>query len=117
MYMVLFVSKDVEQAEEMLDVWVRAGIKGVTILESSGMQQAMSSGGLLSPGLVVSLRKLMQSREVHHRTLFSAIEDDALLERVLAASEKFVGDWSRPDTGILLVLPVARAYGLQKRFS
>ncbi len=117
MFMVLYVSKDVEQASEMLDVWVKAGIKGVTILESAGMQSAAAAGGIRGDvGIVFSLRTLLKSQEIHHRTIFSAIKDPETLERVLQASRAYIGDWSRPDVGILLVLPIVQAFGLDKQF-
>jgi hypothetical protein len=56
----------------------------------------------------------MQSQEIHHRTLFSAIQDEETLRRVVDVSKKYVGDWSKPDVGVLFVLPILEAYGLDK---
>jgi nitrogen regulatory protein P-II 1 len=119
MYLILYVSKDVTQAEEMLDVWIKAGIRGATILESSGLTQSAQSTRSLREdfGLVVSLRKLLQPDEVQHRTLFSAIPDEATLQKVVAAANEHVGDWNSPDVGVLFVLPILQAYGLNKTFN
>jgi hypothetical protein len=114
--MVIFVSNDVTQAEEMLEIWVKAGVPGVTILESSGMQRAVRKGLRDDFGLFVSLRKLMESDEIQHRTLFSAVQDQETLDRIVKASTDHVGDWSKPDTGLLLVLPLVQAYGFNKDF-
>jgi len=115
MYMVMYVSRDVTQAEEMLEQWVKAGISGVTIIESAGMQQASKKAGFRDDiGLVFSLTKLMQSQEIHHRTLFSVIEDEGTLRRVVDVASDYVGDWSKPDVGVLFVIPVLEAYGLEK---
>jgi hypothetical protein len=116
MYMIMFVSKDVEQASEMLDTWVKAGVSGVTILESAGMQQFAEGGIREDVGIVFSLKSLMRAQEIHHRTLFSAIPDEATLNRVIEASAKMVGDWSRPDVGVLFAWPLTHAYGLEKKF-
>jgi hypothetical protein len=118
MFMIMYVSKDVEQAHEVLDVWVKAGVKGVTILESAGMQQlADGSGGIRADmGIIFSLNKLMKAQEIHHRTLFSVISDQPTLEKVIAASTDYIGDWSRPDVGVLFAWPITHAYGLDKRF-
>lgn len=116
MFMIMFVSKDVGQASEMLDVWVKAGVRGVTILESAGMQQAAESGGIRADmGIVFSLNKLMKAQEIHHRTLFSAISDQETLDKVIAASTEYVGDWSRLDVGVLFVWPLTHAFGMDKR--
>lgn len=117
MYMIMYVSKDVEQASEMLDVWVKAGVKGVTILESAGMQQVGENTGIRADmGIIFSLNKLMKAQEIHHRTLFSAITDDTTLNQVIAASTDYVEDWARPDVGVLFVWPLSHSYGLNKKF-
>jgi hypothetical protein len=118
MFMIMYVSKNAEQASQMLDVWVQAGVSGVTILESAGMQQVSETGGIRADvGIVFSLSKLMKSQEIHHRTLFSAIKDQATLDKVIEVSTAFVKDWSRPDVGVLFVWPLTHAYGLDKQFT
>lgn len=117
MFMLMYVSKDIQGAEEMLDVWVKAGIEGVTIIESAGMQQTMKQGFREDFGLFVSMRKLMQNEEIHHRTLFSVVRDEDRLKTIIAAAEAHVGDWSHPDVGVLFVLPVLQAYGMDKNLA
>lgn len=116
-YMLMYVSKDIAGAEEMLNVWVKAGIEGVTIVESAGMQQAINQGFREDFGLFVSMRKLMQSQEIHHRTLFSVVRGEDQLKTIVTATEAHIGDWSHPDVGVLFVLPVAYAYGMDKNYS
>lgn len=119
MFMIMFVSKDAEQASEMFDVWIKAGVQGVTILESAGMQQVTegTGSGIRSDiGIMFSLNKLLRAQEIHHRTLFSAINNQETLDKVIAASTQHVGDWSRPDVGVLFVWPLTHAYGLDKKF-
>lgn len=114
MFMVMYVSRDVEQASELLQVWVNAGVEGVTILESAGMQQLHKQGIRDDVGIVFSLRALTRGQEIHHRTLFSAVRDEATVDRVVQATTDFVGDWAKPDVGVLFVWPLTRAYGLDK---
>jgi len=117
MFMMMYVSRNIEQATDMLDVWVKSGVKGVTILESAGMQQAGEMAGIREDvGIAFSLRMLLQSQEIHHRTLFSVIETQETLDKAIQASGEYIGDWTRPDVGVLFVLPVIQAYGLAKRF-
>lgn len=115
MFMIMFVSKDVEQASEVLDVWVKAGIEGVTILESAGMQQLGKQGIRDDVGIIFSLRSLTRGQEIHHRTLFSAVKDETTLQRAIEATTQYVGEWSNPDVGVLFVWPLSYAYGLDKR--
>lgn len=116
MYMIMFVSKNPEQASDILNLWVKAGIQGVTILESAGMQQAASRGIRDDIGITFSLSSLLRAQEIHHRTLFSAIKDEETLERVVDVTTEYLGDWSRPDVGVLFVWPLTHAYGLDKKF-
>lgn len=116
MYMMMFVSRNLEQASGVLDVWVKAGIQGATILDSSGLQPSDKQGIKEDVGILFSIQAITRSREVHHRTLFTAIKDEETLNRVVEATTQHVGDWSRPDVGVLFVWPLAQAYGLDKQF-
>ncbi len=112
-YMIMYVSSDQEQATDVLNLWVRQGISGVTILESSGMQHMLNQGIRDDVGLVFSLSSLLRSQEVHHRTLLSAIKDEATLKRVVEATTEYVGDWSKSNVGVLFAWPLAYAYGME----
>jgi hypothetical protein len=114
--MIMFVSKNPEQASDVLDLWVKTGVKGVTILESAGMQQAAGRNIRDDIGITFSLSSLLRAQEIHHRTLFSAIQDEATLDSVIQATTKYVGDWSSPDVGVLFVWPLSQAFGLNKSF-
>jgi hypothetical protein len=115
--LILYVSSNIEQADDILKLWVKAGVPGVTILESTGMQQAVGRGAFRDDlSILPTLSALMRGKEVHHRTLFSALEDEAVLQAAIATTTDYVGDWGRADVGILLVLPISQAYGLQKGY-
>lgn len=113
-YLVIYVSHDIEQADAVLHEWVKAGIDGATILESSGMQQLGGKQWRDDLGIIPTLSNILRSRETHHRTLMSAIRNEAVVKRVIQATTDYVTDWSLPDVGILLVLPVMQAFGLEK---
>jgi hypothetical protein len=114
-FIVMFVSKDADQASEVLDLWVKNGIGGVTILESAGLSQLEHHYD--DVGIVFSLSSLLRRHEIHHRTLFSAVKDEDTLKRVVDATTAYVGDWTHPDVGVLFVWPLVTAYGLDKVFS
>lgn len=114
MYMAMYVSSDAEQATDVLNIWIKAGISGITILESSGMQHMLQQQGIRDDvGLAFSLSSLLRAKEVHHRTLMSAIKDEATLNRLVTATTDYVGDWSKSNVGVLFVWPLAHAYGLE----
>ena len=50
-----------------------------------------------------------------NRTIFATANDEAQVDAVVAATKKVVGDLDKGETGLLLILPVARVYGADKR--
>ncbi|NPA26787.1 MAG: hypothetical protein GXO36_04230 [Chloroflexi bacterium] len=115
-YMVVLVLDNVELCQAVLDAWQAAGAGGATMLESSGLYrhtQALRD----DLGILPSLQTLLSRQEYRHRTLFTVVEDEATADAILDATEKIVGDFRRPHTGIIFVVPVLKARGLRKQIS
>lgn len=110
--LLVLVLDNLEQCPDVLDAWEAAGVTGVTILESTGLNR-MRQGIRDDYPLLPSLRSLLAGSETHHRTLFSVIEDETVLERAIAATQRVVGDLSQPYTGLLFVVPVSQVLGLK----
>lgn len=111
--LLVLVLDDVEQCPSILDAWNKAGVTGITILESTGqarLRRAMRDDLPLMP----SLRDLLAGSEMHHRTLVSVVGDDEVLERAIAATQETIGDLESHDTGVLFVVPVTRVIGLKR---
>lgn len=117
MYLILFVLHNPDMTEDLLTAWEASGVRGVTIFPSTGLGRMRQRGPLWDDlPLIPSLRDLFRHQtEEFSRTFFSVVEDEALVDRVLAATEGVVGDLEQPDTGVLMVIPLVRAYGLSKR--
>jgi hypothetical protein len=112
-HLLVFVLDNLEQCADVLNAWEGAGVSGITILESTGLscgRQGIRDDFPLLP----SLRSLLAGREMHHRTPFSVIEGEAILEQAIEATQRVVGDLSQPYTGLPFVVPVGRALGLKK---
>ncbi len=110
-YLILLVLDDVRVLPALLDTWRSVGVPGVTILQSAGAYRTQK--WLQRVGLG-AIDRLFESEEIRRRTLLAAIEDEAVLERAIAEAERLVGGFDRPESGLLLVLPVSRALGLHK---
>lgn len=115
MNLVLFVLNDPDKLESVLDAWEEVGVGGVTILHSSGLGKLRQNLFRDDLPLILSLSDLMEHDEVLHRTLFSVVEDMDLVEKLVAATQRVIGDLENPETGLLVVLPVAKVYGLNKK--
>lgn len=116
MFCILFVLNNIEDMDAVLDAWESAGVSGVTILPSVGLQRYHNKSGLREDlPLIPGLDDLLERYENTNRTLFTIVKDESLVDQVVAATESVTGDLDLPNTGILVVLPVLRAYGLNRR--
>jgi hypothetical protein len=64
--------------------------------------------------MMPSLSDVFRSRERRHRTIFSVIEGEEMIDRLIGVTQEVLGDLNNPDTGALFVLPVSRAIGLER---
>jgi hypothetical protein len=116
MNMILFVLHDPARLKEVLQTWHEAGVSGITILPSTGLKR-LSETAILRDDmpLIPSLEDLTQMKESLNRTLMTIVPTDAMVDKVLAATQDLIGDLNLPNTGILAVIPVARVYGLDRK--
>ncbi len=116
MYMILFVLHDPACLDAVLNAWDSAGVSGITILPSTGLARFRAKGAWRDDlPLIPSLEDFREHTENLNRTLITIVKDDEMVDKVVAATESVVGDLDLPNTGILAVLPLERAYGLNRR--
>lgn len=112
-HMVLLVLDDLDLVHDMLNAWDKAGAPGVTILESTGLGRVRQEGIRDDMPLMPSLSSLMRPREERHRTLFTVVESEELVDAIVEATRSLVGDLNQPNNGVLFVLPVSRVLGIK----
>ena len=115
MYMLMMVLDDSTKLGEVLMAWEEAGIFGVTILESTGINRILTR--TQAHPAMMRFGGMFGSQRVGHNTLFTVIDSLALAEEAVSATEKVLGDLSQPDTGLIFVLPVVQAWGLSKEYT
>ncbi len=114
--MVWFVLHDAGLLSDVLNAWKKAGVLGVTIIASTGLRRLEESNALRDDiPLIPSLEDLLGDEETLNRTLFSIVESDEMVDKVVQATEAVVGDLDKPNTGILCVFPMSRVYGLNRK--
>jgi CBS domain-containing protein len=96
---------------DLLRVWREIGVSGTTIMKSVGGYR--TSTWLSKVGLS-AIDRIFEAKEIQRRTLIAIIEDDKLLEQAIAEAERVVGGFDRPNSGVLMVLPVTMTKGLYK---
>lgn len=96
---------------ELLEAWQEAGVPGVTIMPCAGAIRARSWLSMLG---LAGIDRMFESAVLPQRMLLAAIDDDEALARAEAAAERIVGDFDQPNSGLLMVIPLARVSGLHK---
>ena len=112
--LIVMVLNDVTQLEPVLEAWTREGAQGITVLHSTGFERLRGGWRRDDTPLFPSLRDLLERDDLHHRTLFTVV-DDELIDRLIAAAQTIVGDFDTANTGILFTVPVGRALGLHRK--
>lgn len=107
MFMVLLVLDNPDQLDAVLQAWEAAGIRGATIIESTGIHRRLKR--------LIPMRYLFQAQggeEEGHLTLLAIVEDQARVEACLRATESVTGDLDGPNTGVFAVWPLTTVKGL-----
>jgi len=110
--MLIMVLDDTAHMNNILQGWRNAGVNGVTIMESTGINRVLPRETANSGFMGFS--QLLGTGRVGHQTLFAVIESMELAEAAKIATENVLGPLTKPHTGIMFVVPVLQTWGIQK---
>ncbi|MBE2222968.1 MAG: hypothetical protein IAF02_15595 [Anaerolineae bacterium] len=115
MYMLVMVLDNSEHMNDVLRAWVDAGVPGVTILESTGINRVLprEQAGPMFAGF----SQFFGTGRVGHNTLFAVIESMEVAETAVSATESVLGDLNQPHTGIIFALPIAKTWGFPEPYA
>ncbi|GIK54858.1 MAG: hypothetical protein BroJett015_05210 [Chloroflexota bacterium] len=109
MYLLVMVLDDAARLSEVLAAWTAAGVPGITILESTGVNRVLTRQ---APEVAFArFGQIFGGGRVGHNTIFSVIPQLEMADKVVAATEAVLGKLSEPHTGVMFILPVVRAWG------
>lgn len=109
MHMVFMVLNNPNLLNDMLGAWEKAGIRGITILESTGLHRTRRK---FIPMRYASSLSILEEGNV---TLLAIVENEADVQACLTASERVVGDFSKPNTGIFASWKLDTVKGMYKQ--
>lgn len=113
MYLIVLFLYNPDLLEELLLSWSEEGVDGATVLFSTGMERLLQKQGIRDDlPLIPSLDDFYEAPETISRTIFAVIKEEAMIEKILAATQRVTGDLNIPGVGVLLVMPVFKAYGI-----
>jgi nitrogen regulatory protein PII len=111
-YLVVLIVDNIDDCPAILDAWEAAGVKGITILASTGLGRFRKAGLRDDTPLMPSLQDLFGSEEVQHRTLLSVVDSQEMVDKLVTIVQEVIGNLDDPHTGFLFVVPVIQTYGL-----
>lgn len=113
MFMILFVLDEPGRLDEVLEGWSEIGIHGITIIESTGFyRRQIKRSKLHLTFLVEPASSILEEGNI---TLFTAVEDEDLVQRCLQKTEQIVGSLDKPHSGVFMAWPLSSAKGLHKQ--
>lgn len=113
MHVLFIVLNQVEFLDDILTEFVNIGITGATVLDSQGMARALVNNNEKVP-IFGSLRSFLDSARPYNKTIFTVIQNDHLLDRVMKSINELVGDFCNPGIGLMFSVPIGRVCGLPK---
>ena len=110
MKLMVIVLNKLDVLNFLLEDFMKAGIKGATIINSTGM--AMSLSKLEGSFFSSSLRAIFDVDREDNRTILAVIHDEQL-EIARQVIKDVVGDLSKPNTGIMFTVPIDFVDGIR----
>jgi nitrogen regulatory protein PII len=111
--LIALIINDPDRLEDVVYDWVDAGVRGLTIVDSTGWTQRV---GGRSPRrdrtLLDALQDIVFGRERNNRLLFSIVEEEFDVDELIERTETQLGPLDESGVGILFVIPVDRVAGL-----
>ena len=110
--MIIFVLNDLDKSADLLEAWEAAGARGITCINTTGLGNIRHSAEIADLPFYLSLTDILKSKQHHHCTFFTVVEDNNLLEELIQLAQKITGGLDKPNTGFLFTVPVNSVYGM-----
>ena len=110
MYLLVMVLDNVSHLNDVLDAWTKAGVPGITVLESTGVHRVLQRQQ--PEAAFAGFSQIFGGGRIGHHTLLSVVDELEVAERAVAATEKIVGSLQNKHTGIAFAVPIAKVWGV-----
>lgn len=109
-YVLFIVLNEPEYLSEILFKMRQLGLRGATVIDSMGSTELVRD--IYRMPVIGGLMKSIDGDTKYNKTIFSVIEREEQVERVMNNIEKILGgDMKKPNKGIMFVLPVTHIRG------
>lgn len=109
MKLLIAIINDPDYITDILDEFYQRGIRGATVMDSTGMAHIMAHQ-------VPFFSRFAEFGEDpgKNKTILTVVKTDEERETVVKAMEAIIGDLEESDTGIVITLPIDYCKGLGK---
>lgn len=120
MKLIILITSRITNGLDVAQSWQEAGAPGVTILRAHGLhslQQEVQDGHIELPRMVVSMAAAMAHiiDHVEERSeVVLSVVPASMVDTLIDAANKTLGDLMQPNHGVLFVLDVERAVGVRQ---
>ena len=105
MFLLINVVEQTEKLPEILEGFSRVGVRGTTILGSTGMGRVLMAGGAQVPAAEEAAQAL-RSLEPSNKTTLTVVASQELLDAAIQVIHNSCGDLNQPGRGIIAVVPL-----------
>ncbi len=111
MQLLIFFTKKEELIDELMKRLAIAGVKGGTVLESTGMAKSLANVDGMP--MFDVFKEIVKNQNESSKTILFGVDEDKVEEVRKIVSEVF-GDLNQPNTGILMGIPLSFVDGADK---
>lgn len=110
MQLLVTILKKTEVMDDLIKSLAKAGVKGATILDGTGMAESLMNMEDLP--LFGVIRRIMSDEEREVSKVMLIVLKDDMVRDVMQIIKAVVGDFSKPNTGIMFTLPITNFEGI-----
>ena len=111
MYLLVNVLEQHEHLVAILEGFAKMGIKGSTVMNSTGMGRVLMKAGAEGPAME-EINKMIANGESSNKTIFTVVKEKEMLDKAIDIVKSLCGDLCEPGKGILFAVPLALVDGL-----
>lgn len=111
MYLLVNVLEQPEHLVAILEGFAKIGIKGSTVMNSTGMGRVLMKAGTEGPAME-EINKMIANGESSNKTIFTVVKEKAILDNAIAIVKSLCGDLCEPGKGILFAVPLSLVEGM-----
>ena len=112
MHALFLVINETKYLEDILEEFIKIGVRGATILDSQGMGRALAANSDQHIPMFGYLKNFLDDAHPYNKTIFTVLESQQLVDVVVKAVNSVVGDINKPGIGFMFTVPVGSVYGI-----